>query len=239
MNIAICMWGLKSALLVKNAWFHNSSMITILIHSNKGLPLQLHKSDTKGRTHSCGLLYSGNLSDFFIMLISVNHTNWLSYVCVSYDCFWTSLEKKIAPASHLCVRLCGKGQNWWRWWGQRYRDGVLMSSISTRWWVYASSLPRGPAAMTSYPSTFAFIHFTFIRTSNDFPPMTGREEDDETLVGEKWNLHPALPIEPAFRKCCKGIYRGHAGQGQQSFSPFHVHTHMALCSWHSSRLKHT
>lgn len=43
MNIAICMWGLKSALLVKNAWFHNSSVITILTHSNKGLPAQLHK----------------------------------------------------------------------------------------------------------------------------------------------------------------------------------------------------
>lgn len=43
MNIAICMWGLKSALLVKNAWFHNSSVITILTHSNKGLPSQLHK----------------------------------------------------------------------------------------------------------------------------------------------------------------------------------------------------
>lgn len=44
MNISICIWRLKSALLVKNAWFHNSSLITILTHSNKGSPLQLHQS---------------------------------------------------------------------------------------------------------------------------------------------------------------------------------------------------
>lgn len=103
----------------------------------------------------------------------------------------------------------------------------LRSFISARWWVYASSLPRGPAAMTSYPSPYALIHFTFIRTNNDFPPMKGREEEAETLVGQKWNLLPAMAIGCTLRKCCKGIYSyywGRIGQEQQSFSPSHVRT---------------
>lgn len=40
--------------------------------------------------------------------------------------------------------------------------------------------------MTSHPSPYALIHFTFISTSNDFPPMKARvKEEAETLVGEK------------------------------------------------------
>lgn len=65
--------------------------------------------------------------------------------------------------------------------------------------------PRGaPWATTSHPSPYALTHFTFIRTSNDFPPMKVREEHNESLVGEKWNLHPATAIGPTFRKRCKG-----------------------------------
>lgn len=64
MNISICIWRLKSALLVKNAWFHNSSIITILTHSNKGPPLQLHQSGViSKRGHAdAGPLYSGDVS---------------------------------------------------------------------------------------------------------------------------------------------------------------------------------
>lgn len=58
--------------------------------------------------------------------------------------------------------------------------------------------------MTSHPSPYALIHFTFIRTSNDFPPMKGSEEEAETLVVEKWNLLPVMAIGRAPRKRCKG-----------------------------------
>lgn len=83
------------------------------------------------------------------------------------------------------ARLCGKGINWWTWWGRTDRDGGLgeWPSISTRWWVYASSLPRGPDAMTCHPSPYALIHFTFISTSNDFAPVKGRERRLRHLLG--------------------------------------------------------
>lgn len=79
-----------------------------------------------------------------------------------------------------------------------------------------SSLPGGagwggagegggpPWAMTSHPSPYALTHFTFIRTGNDFPPMKVREEHNDSLVGEKWNLHPTTTIGPTFRKRCEG-----------------------------------
>lgn len=61
--------------------------------------------------------------------------------------------------------------------------------------------------MTSHPSPYALIHFTFIRrTSNDFPPMKGIKEEAETLVGEKWNLLPAMAIGRAPIKRCEGGY---------------------------------
>lgn len=153
--------------------------------------------------HSCGLVHSGSVSVFFIMLISVCHTKWASNVLLG-SVFEHHFSRKLL-LSHNCVSpACGVRAKTGR--GGEGRDIEMCVEVlhQYRWWVYASTLPRGPAAMTSHPSPYALIHFTFIRTSNDFPAMKVKEGNNKTLVGEKWNLHPAMAIGPAFRNCCKG-----------------------------------
>lgn len=151
----------------------------------------------KTPTRPCA--FRRHVSDSLIMLIAPR----VAFKCVTCGCFWISLEKKIAPASCSCVaHFQQKPAEAAR---ADVRRRVLRSSISTMWWVYASSLPGGaPWATTSHLSPYAFSHFTFIRTGNDFPPMKAREEHNESLVGERWNLHPATAIGPTFIKCYKG-----------------------------------
>lgn len=157
------------------------------------------------------------------------------------------LSRKLLLPRTFVLACVARAKNWWRWRGQTDRDGGWgeWSSISTRWWVYASSLPRGPEAMTSHPSPYALIHFTFISTSNDFAPMKGRERRLRHLLGEKWNLLPAMAIGCALGKRCEGIYSyywGHAGQEQQSFSPSRVHTLLYAAGtqtdWHMPKRTH-
>lgn len=92
MNISICIWGLKSALLVKNAWFHNSSMITILTHSNKGSPLQLHHSRIISKGGHADLAFCIQATSPLPYHVDFRWSHWVAFKCVIYGCLWTSLE---------------------------------------------------------------------------------------------------------------------------------------------------
>lgn len=129
---------------------------------------------------------------FLIILISGNHTEFSSNVLFMAFC-----EHHLRlDCSYFCARVCGEAKNQKKWWAERNKRVVWgeRSSISARWWVYASSLPTDPEAMTSHPSPYARIHFTFISTNNDFAPMKGKEGRLKHLLGRsgifflKWQL---------------------------------------------------
>lgn len=164
MNISICIWGLKSALLVKNAWFHNSSMITILTHSNKGSPLQLHQS---------GVIWKGEHADLafcFQATSPISLSCWFRVIAQSclQMCYlwqfvnitWVENCSRLIPFVLACVVRAKTG-------GDGEGRGIEMAvevngpPISTRWWVYASSLPRGPCGhdLPSIPLRSHSFHF--------------------------------------------------------------------------------
>lgn len=128
-------------------------------------------------TRTC--TFRRRVSDSLIMLIALR----VAFKRVTCGCFWISLEKKIAPASCSYVtrfrkKICKGGDG-------RRRE----ASVEVLHQYHVMSLrfltPRGaPWAMTSHPSPYALSHFTFIRTSNDFPPMKVRQEHNRSLVVE-------------------------------------------------------
>lgn len=236
MNISISIWGLKPALLFKNAWFHNSAAITILTHSNKGSFLQLHQSGANSKAGRAEVA-------FWIHAASpISFSCWfdgIAFKCVFYGCLWTPLEEKIAPVSHLWCSTCvvraksgGCGE---------VRGTAMVAEVSAPSselgdeFMHRHSL-EGPEAMTSHPSPYTLIHFTFISTSNDFPPMKGSESRLRHLLGKEWNL-----------SSCTGNHLCSLKMWQVGYTAITEVTTIiftfsskpsALCSWHSKRLTH-
>lgn len=153
---------------------------------------------------------------------------WLQ-MCYIYRCLWTSQ-----------VENCSIPLRSPLWGGQNLVEvvrveGGAQSPISARWWVYSSSLHRGPEAMTSHPFPYALIHFTFISSSNDSAAMKGRERRLKHLLGRSGIFLRWLQFVVLLENAARGYsyFKGHTGQGQQLFSPSHEYT--ALCNWHSNR----
>lgn len=103
---------------------------------------------------------------------------------------------------------------------QRYDDCALRSSIVPGMSLCVLTPTR--SCRDNLPSIplFAFIHFTYIRTSDDLPPLKRKEEDDETLVGERsgGDISNASPVEPAsWKNAARAFTEVAQEQVKQSF----------------------
>lgn len=111
-NILICISGLKLALVVKNAWFHNSSMITTLTHSNKGSPLQLHQSGViwkRGQADLASCIHS------LTMLISGDHTaSPLNVLFMAFFFPEHHLSRKLLLPRIFVLAFMARAKPWWR-----------------------------------------------------------------------------------------------------------------------------
>lgn len=156
----------------------------------------------KRRCAHTALCIRRHVFDSLIMLI----TQWVAFKCVTCGCFWI-FEKKIVPASCSCVthfrQKPAEGRRSEASVEVLHQYHVMSLHVLTPW--------GAPWATLSHPSPYAFSHFTFIRTSKDFPEMKERRAQWVTCWGEvKSSSHDSnwtLLLENAMRE----MYSFHQG----------------------------